>query len=226
MKRTTTPKEVKKPQPSIKVKEVHTYSIYQLKKILPKKQIRFCHYYIRRYNGTDSYLKAYGGKMKRKSARVNASKLLAKNNIQQYIAFIEKDIAKEVGISKIDFLTDLTHIAKADISDFFKDDWISRSTLNEVKLKDPNITKAIQETSTKIVHKIDPISGSPFTEEYVKLKFYDKLRATELIFRAMGWNEPEQVEVKQETTTTVDITKYNKEETALLLKMARKNKIL
>lgn len=230
MKRTTEPKKIGKPPKKVKrrraIQEDVQYSKYQLKKILNKKQIKFCHFYIRQYLGTDSYIKAYGTGVKRRTASSRASKLIATNTIQQYISHIEKDIAQEVGISKIDFLHDLKHIAKADLGDMFNDDWISRKALNEIKRINPFITKALQEVNTKIVHKQDPLTKEPFHEEYVHIKLKDGLKATDMIFKAMNWYAPEQIEVKTETQVNIDITKYNEEEKKMLLKMARKTEIL
>lgn len=52
---------------------------------LTEKQKAFCDYYIQTLNATESYTKA-GYKGNATTARVNASKLLAKANIQTYIS--------------------------------------------------------------------------------------------------------------------------------------------
>lgn len=230
MKRTTKRKTLKRTTKPTKqkalVKELDTrvYSLEELEDTLPVRQKRFCHLYIRQYNAVRSYMEAFNkNESSYSAAGCSSSNLLKKNKIKQYITYIEKDIAKEVGMSKIDFLIDLKRIAKAKLPDMY-DDWITRKELSKLKRLYPELTIAIQEISTKVVVKQDPLTFEPYTVEYVQVKLKDGLRATDMIFRAMGWNAAEKIE--QETKVNVDISKYTDEEKSLLLKMARKNEFL
>ena len=63
-------------------------------KLTPKQQ-KFADYYIASGNGSESYKKTYSGCKKDDTARVNASKLLTKANICEYIATKREEIAKE-----------------------------------------------------------------------------------------------------------------------------------
>jgi phage terminase small subunit len=155
------------------------------------KQNLFCHYYISHWNGTQAAISAGYSK---KTAGVIACELLKKPNIQEYIKQIQQDIEKEVGISKIGRLKQLKIIADADLTDLF-DDWLTRKELDQIKKENPGLTKAIKSTERKLVNKTDPLTGEPFTEEYLKVEFKDSLRAEEMLFKAMGWNEPESVNV-------------------------------
>lgn len=81
-----------------------------LHKILTKKQILFCHYYISTQeffcNGTQSYAKAYWVDLKveskkYKACQVNASKLLSNTIICRYINKLLKDIIPDEWIDKL-----------------------------------------------------------------------------------------------------------------------------
>lgn len=225
-KRTSTPKNKQKAtnKQSNPLDPIKKYSKAQLELMLNERQKKFCHLYILRYNGTQSYIEAYGRKkhVKRSTAEVNSHKLLRQTKIKQYIEHLKGNLEETLGISKADFINDLTDIAKAKLPDMYKT-WLSKKELDVIKNQHPELDKAIQQIDTKMVHKTDPITKEPFQEEYCKIKLKDSLRATDMIFKALGWNAAEKIDVKQETKVNIDITKYDENEKALLLKMARKN---
>lgn len=66
-------------------------------------QKKFADEYIISGNATEAYKIAYGGKMKDLSARVNASQLLTKTNIQDYI----KERNKVIESTKIATMTEI-----------------------------------------------------------------------------------------------------------------------
>lgn len=69
---------------------------------LTAKQMKFCEEYAICGNGTQSYLIAFETE-NRKTARDNASKLLAKPEIQEYVKEVRKEYISRVG-DKADFL--------------------------------------------------------------------------------------------------------------------------
>jgi len=195
MKRTTKPVKKTKKKPI----DTKVYTLKELQDKLLPKQKRFCHRYIEDYQAYKSYMFAYGleGKEKMMHAAANASKLLNDTKIIQYIAYIEQDILKEVGISKIGILKHVKNVAFADLTDLFSD-WITRKELDVIKKSHPGLTSAIKKTDYKLVHKTDPLTGEPFYEEYLKVELKDSLRAAEILLKALGLNDPEKVELSFE----------------------------
>lgn len=63
----------------------------QLEKALTKKQLSFCKEYIKDFNGTDAYVRSKYSAKSRKTAQVEASKLLSKPIIKQYIGLLQKN---------------------------------------------------------------------------------------------------------------------------------------
>ena len=192
------------------------YTLRELKGMLTEKQKVFCHEYIRDWNGSRA---ARAAKYAEDSSRITANKLLTKANIQQYINHIRTDIAKEVGISKIGLLSILKNHAEANMSDLLKD-WITRKDLEMLKEQNPQLIKAIKTVDTKIIETV--INKELYNIEYVKVTLYDSQKAISEIFKAMGWYEPEKVDLKAEVESKVDISIYSDEEKEMLLKMARK----
>ena len=198
MKRTTKPKKTTKKGDKYRI-DTTIYTFQELQDKLLPRQKRFCHKYIEDYNGTRSYMFAYNyvGADKVDMAGVNAAKLLGDNRIKQYIAYIEQNVAQEVGITKIGLLKNLKLIADSDLTDLFSD-WITRKEFKIIKEQFPGLTKTLKKVDSKVVHKTDMLTGEPFYEEYLKIELKDSLKATEMIFKAMGWNEAEKVELSFE----------------------------
>lgn len=69
---------------------------------LTARQMKFCEEYAICGNGTQSYVNAFETE-NRKTARDNASKLLAKPEIQEYVKEVRKEYISRVG-DKADFL--------------------------------------------------------------------------------------------------------------------------
>lgn len=87
------------------------YTHNQLRKLLNENQKKFCHEYIKEWNKTQSYLKAYPKCKTENAAAASAIKLLSNTKIDQYIDFIKEDIEKECGISKISNVMALIEIS-------------------------------------------------------------------------------------------------------------------
>lgn len=181
--------------------EEKIYTLKELQKDIPEKQKAFCHKYIIRWNGTQSYQNVY--KCSYDTAKINASKLLTKTNIQQYIAFIKDDIAKEAHISKLSLISELKKIAFSSVAQI-NEDWITRLDFNQLKKDNPDILDTIQEIDTKTIRKVlaefneekKDFEKVAYDIEYVKIKLYDKTKAIQDILKAMGWNEPNRLNIE------------------------------
>jgi phage terminase small subunit len=193
MKRKTKPQ---KPTPE----QIATFSLYRCKKAMTPKQIRFSHEYIRDWNGTRA-AKAAG--YKKKTASLIASENIRKPYVKRYIELIQKDIAEEVGISKIQLLEKLKKIALAELPDMYED-WVTRKDLSEIRKNDPYLSAALGEVSTKTVQKTNAYK-EPYEEECVKVKLHDPQRAIDLIFKAMSWYEPDKLNVTIEQPLFPDV---------------------
>lgn len=175
------------------------------------------HYYIRDWNLKQAMIAAgYSSNY----ACAQSGNLLANVVFKAYVEEIQKDIAKELGFSKMQLIDILLSHTKANFANLF-DDWITRKEFDEVKRKHPEILKSIKEISSQI--RRQKLKDQPGYEEieFVKITLYDSQKAIEQIFKAMGWNEAKLMKVTQDTT--FDVTQYTEEEKQLLLNIARKN---
>jgi hypothetical protein len=81
-----------------------------LLKGLTAKQKAFCREFVIDWNGSRAYKVAYPN-VTDETARVNASKLLTKTNVQSYCEEIQKDLEKLTGISKAKVVNEHKKIA-------------------------------------------------------------------------------------------------------------------
>ena len=187
------------------------YSKTELENDLTDANLMFCNCYVQEWNKTESYHKAYPD-VTRESAAVLGHKLLKNVKIQQYIEYLKDNIAETVGISKIGLLNELKALATSDISDIYEG-WFDLKELERLKEENPEVAKAIKSIQTKE----DLVGGNQ-----IKIEMHDKSKAIADIFKAMGWNTPEKIEVSQNTSLSVNLEDYSAEEKKLLLKLARK----
>jgi phage terminase small subunit len=192
------------------------YTLEELQKKLTEKERIFCHEYIIDWNGARSARKAgYSAD----SAKEIAHATLTKVHIKQYIDFIKDDIAKEAGISKLSLINELKKIAYSSITNL-NEDWITRKDFDKLKKENPNVLDSIQEIDTKVIRKVfndlNETSGefekTPYDIEYVKIKLYDKTKAIQDILKAMGWNEPDKVDVTSQGEQLKQVFKIGDQE--------------
>lgn len=76
-------------------------------------QIKFCHEYVNNgCNGTQAYLRAYKSCKKEETAKVNASRLLTKANIQSYIEELQEKLKSKAIMSAQERMEWLTNVIK------------------------------------------------------------------------------------------------------------------
>lgn len=217
MKRTRRIKSIQKVKDT-KEEDNTVYTREQLEKLLKPKMMLFAREYcLNAWNGTQAYKDTYQSKAHRLSdntCRVNASKLLTKTNIKQYIAFLKADTEELTGVSRDRNLRELAKMAYSSIS-HLHDSWVS---LKEYEDLTEDQKAAIKDTKCKTYYTQ---SGTEVTEVHIVL--HAKQPAIETINKMMGYNATENIKINQTTTTQIDLTKYTDEEKALMLKMARKN---
>jgi len=177
---------------------------------LSDKQRAFCHYYIIDWNATKAAILA--GYSENSAQQIGSENLL-KPVIQDYIEEIQKDIAKEAGISFLSQVLELKKIAYTDISTLFTD-WVS---LEDFESLTPKQKGAILEISYKkdIKHVNE---DADIETEFVKLKLHDKIRAIQEINKMLGYSiERSEVDLtskgeKLNTETTVRFIDASKPE--------------
>ena len=166
------------------------YTLKELKKKLTGKERIFCHQYIIDWNGSRAAREA--GYSKNSITEI-ASQNLAKLHIQQYINFIKNNIEEECGITKMKVVKELSKIAFSSIA-HLHNTWIERREFEELT----NDQKAsIESIDTKLQKRNIGTREDPdiVDVEYVKIKLYSKLQASDLINKMLGYNVPEKKEL-------------------------------
>jgi phage terminase small subunit len=159
------------------------------KKLTPKEKI-FCHQYIKHWNGARA---ARSAGYSEKAAKETAYVLLTKSHIEQFIEFIKNEIAQNLGLSKELLIQELQKIAFSSFR-HIHNTWISREQFEDLKETNPDILDCIQEITTR-TETMRHEDGELKDHEFVKIKLYDKKGAIADILKAMGWNEPEQINI-------------------------------
>ncbi|MEE4244539.1 MAG: terminase small subunit [Kangiellaceae bacterium] len=150
-------------------------------KLSPKQKL-FCeNYVLNGYNATQAYLAAGYAKSDPKIARVNAAKLLSKDNIQYHIRTLESEKEGQFKVSKDDILNQLGKIAFGNLDDLveFKH--------GKAVLKD-DIDPQKRRNALAGINSIS--SSMSFTKDGQAKSFSignkDRLKALELIARMTG----------------------------------------
>lgn len=166
---------------------------------LNEKHKRFCESYFKDYNGTRAYKEVYED-VTEETARANASRLLTNANIKAYLESLKRKLAELSGISPLTVLNEYKKIAFSSIA-HLHNTWIE---LKEFETLTPEQKECIQEIETKTIRKVtkeyneatDKYEPVPYDVEYVKIKLYDKLKSLDSINKMLGYNAPEEVDIK------------------------------
>ncbi len=144
-------------------------------KDLTERQCLFCLYYVKYWNATKAYQKAYGCNYT--TANVNGPRLLVHAGIKQEIDRLKKLLASDVYLEAQAVLQKYVDIAFSDITDFVT------FGQKEVQVMGPfgPVTKIVNFVDLKESNEID---GTIITEVFqsrdgVKIKLADKMKALE-----------------------------------------------
>jgi phage terminase small subunit len=166
---------------------------------LTEKQKVFCRNYIHDWNATRSYVIAYPGVKNDNVAHVNASRLLQKATIQQYIIEVQKDLEKLSGISKKMVLDEHKKLAFSSIA-HLHNTWIERKQFESLTDEQKACISEIS-TQTRTVHDVDI--------EFIKIKLYDKQKALDSISKMLGYDAPGKIDLTsggQKIGVTITVT--------------------
>lgn len=147
---------------------------------------QFCLLYLQRHNATQAYLDVYDCDYS--SARFNASRLLANDNVKSYLDDLRAEQAKELYLSALDVQREQAKIAYANLADYIEIKTISQEridadgnavvdvdgqpivdTYNEIVATDP---AKVDYSIVKSVHR---------GKDGLVLELYDKQKALEFL---------------------------------------------
>lgn len=181
--------------------EVVQGNILNMAQGVTEKQEVFCYEYCVDYNGKRAYMVAYP-RVKESTARVNASRLLTKANIQARIEELKTNLAETAGISALKILKALEDFAFSDITETFD---VTPEELKKMPEKVRRLITGYKLTTRSFINS----DNRTVKEEVLELKFADKLKAFEMMNKMLGHNSAEKV---IQTNVNVDATKLSKED--------------
>jgi phage terminase small subunit len=137
-------------------------TVKKVKRELTNKQQMFCLYYIKNFNATQAYLKAYGCSYN--TAMANGYASLRNTEIRKEITRLKNEKAKAIMLSKNDIVERYMRIAFADMTDFVEWGRVEVPVMNmfgpvEVEDKETGkkvpLTKEVNDVRFKESSKID-----------------------------------------------------------------------
>lgn len=168
---------------------------------LTEKQRLFCLYYVRCFNATKAYQKAYG--CDEYAARTNGSRLMTFDNIRTEIKRLKENRYQRELISEADIFQKYMDIAFADITDFVQFGQEEEYVIGQfglVQVEDPVTGKKAplkQKVNTVRFRESDSIDGTLITEvkngkNGASIKLADRMKALEWLAEHMDIATEEQ----------------------------------
>lgn len=164
--------------------KVAAEKIIEIDNDLTDKQKLFCIYYIKYFNSTKAYQKAYHCGYD--AANANGNRLIAKDSIQLEIKRLKADKFKGAFLEKGDILQRYIDIALADITDFLEFGQKEITIQGEEGKGDTSLL--VNYVDLKDSSEIDGtmISEVSSGKAGVKLKLHDKMKALEFLANNIG----------------------------------------
>lgn len=160
---------------------------------LNEKQKAFCREYIYDWNGSRAYKLIYGD-VTDGTARANASELLTKPNIKEYIEQIQQNLEEMAGISRLKIISEHIKLAFSSIA-YMHNTWVTRKEFESLT---DDQKSCIAEIDTKIKTEyefnLESKEKEPIRVEYVKIKLYDKQKALDSISKMLGYDAPVKID--------------------------------
>lgn len=143
---------------------------------LPPKQEAFCQEYVKSGNATAAYFNAGYTPKNKNTARVEASKLLTKPNIQARIAELQADRTARTQIESDKVLREIARLAFAQITDVVK------FNNDDLEVKDSD---TLNEDIKAAIHKVT-IAKDKFGAIKKSVEMHDKNKALALLMKFLG----------------------------------------
>lgn len=172
---------------------------------LTEKQKLFCVFYAEKFNATQAYLKAYGGK--KNVAGVSAHELLKKSKIQAEIQRLKNEMRKHYNFGFEDYVRELLKIVGGDIGDYVKfgrrDEEIVINKKGDTVTKKVNFVDLAESDAvdTSVISEIKQIKGD------ISIKLADKSFAVKELARIFGFG----AEVNDSELPTVFVENLRKD---------------
>lgn len=156
------------------------------------KQEKFCNKYLECGNASEAYRFAYNcQKMSDTTIQNNAYMLLQNSEIKARIEYLKTHLAEAAGISALRIIREHQKIAFSDATRV-RSGWMTLKEFNELTDDEKACIKSIETKQTKRVAS----DGEIVIDEIVKITCYDKQKALDSIVNMLGYNAPEQHEIK------------------------------
>ena len=175
---------------------------------LTDKQRLFCIYFIKSFNATKAYQKAY--KCKYESAMVNGSKLLRNPKIAEEIDNLKANKLNQIHLTESDIFQKYLDIAYSDISDFVE------FGQREVVIVDESGRKGTTVSTYTVIKDSNEVDGTLISEisnndNGVKIKLLDRMKALEWISNHMNIATEEQKAKVEKIKAEIELLKVRKE---------------
>lgn len=175
---------------------------------LTDKQRLFCIYFIKSFNATKAYQKAY--KCKYESAMVNGSKLLRNPKIAEEIVNLKANKLNQIHLTESDIFQKYLDIAYSDIADFVE------FGQREVVMVDDLGRKGKTLSTYTVIKNSDEVDGTLISEisnnaKGVKVKLLDRMKALQWLSEHMNMATEEQKVKVDKIKAEIELLKVRKE---------------
>ena len=187
---------------------------------LTDKQRLFCIYYIRNFNATKAYQKAYGCSYE--TAMVEGSGYLRNPKIKSEILKLKQERLNREFLSESDIFQKYMDIAFADITDYLEfgtEEVPVMAIYGPVKIKDPETGE--EKTLTKVINKVlfkssSDVDGTIISEvkqgkDGASIKLSDRMKALEWLSGHMNMGTEEQLARLEQLRAQTDLTMARKQ---------------
>lgn len=187
---------------------------------LTDKQQLFCIYYVRCFNATKAYQKAYG--VAYRVAQSNGYQLLTNTYIREEIHRLKQERLNREFLSESDIFQKYMDIAFADITDYLEfgaEEVPVMAIYGPVKIKDPETGE--EKTMTKTINKVhfkssSDVDGTIISEvkqgkDGASIKLSDRMKALEWLSRHMDMGTEEQLARLEQLRAQTDLARARKQ---------------
>lgn len=162
---------------------------------LSPKQIRFCEEYLVDLNGTQAAIRAgYSAN----SANEQASQLLAKLNIQQYVSELQKKLSEKTGATVERVINELIKLGFSNIQDYIEEG----NAIKDISGIPRDIAASVKSVKKSVTEWGSGEDAG--TKTVVSFELYDKLTALEKLGRHLGVFEADNKQKSATITVNID----------------------
>ena len=187
---------------------------------LTDKQRLFCIYYIRSFNATKAYQKAYGCNYE--NAMQNGSRMLRNDKVKAEVLRLKQERLNREFLSESDIFQKYMDIAFADITDYLEfgtEEVPVMAIYGPVKVKDPETgeEKALMKVINKVHFKSSSdVDGTIISEvkqgkDGASIKLSDRMKALEWLSGHMNMGTEEQLARLEQLRAQTDLTRARKQ---------------